>query len=148
MNWKNERGFTLIEMLLAVIIISTLAAIVVPRFAGRSDEAKVAAATTDVQASIASALDLYELDNGLYPTTEQGLDALRAAPTSPPVPKNWRGPYLRKKKALKDPWGEPYVYKSPGVHNEDYDLLSKGPDGVEGGADDITNWDAGEGEDD
>lgn len=141
MNLREQNGFTLVEMLLVVIIISTLAAMIVPRFAGRSQEAKVAAASADVWANIASALDLYELDNGFYPSSEQGLSALKVAPATSPLPKRWRGPYL-KKKSLSDPWGHPYVYRSPGRHNaDDYDLFSTGPDGTEGGGDDVINWD-------
>ena len=138
---NSSGGFTLVEMLLVVVIITTLAAMVVPRFTGRAKEAKIAAATADIQANIASALDLYEVDNGMYPTTEQGLAALLESPNAPPLPKKWRGPYLKKKGGLNDPWGTPYVYRSPGIHNtDDYDLYSLGPDGVEGN-DDITNWD-------
>jgi len=134
----------LIEMLLVVVIVTTLVAMIVPRFAGRSEEAKTAAATADIQANISSALDLYELDNGFYPSSEQGLDALRTSPTSAPVPKKWKGPYI-KRKAVKDPWGNPYVYRSPGIHNtQDYDLYSYGPDGMDGGEDDVTNWDSEE----
>lgn len=139
---KRQDGFTLVEMLLVVIIIATLAAMVIPRYTGRAKEAKIAAATTDVRANIASALDLYEVDNGMYPTTEQGLAALVTASTTPPLPKNWRGPYLKTKTQFKDPWGNPYVYRSPGVHNvDDYDLYSWGPDGAEEGNDNIMNWD-------
>lgn len=137
---KTEKGFTLIELMLVVIIIGVLAAMVVPRFVGRSEQARYAAARADVEANIAIALDLYELDNGSYPTTEQGLDALARKPEGEPMPPNWRGPYLKKKVPL-DPWGNPYVYTCPGIHNaEDYDLSSYGPDGVEGGGDDISNW--------
>ena len=83
---------------------------------------------------------MYELDNGRYPTTEQGLKALVVEPTTSPVPNNWSGSYLKKKKIPKDPWGNPYVYGNPGTHNtEGYDLYSYGPDGVEGD-DDIVNW--------
>jgi len=139
---NQESGFTLVEMLLVVMIIATLAAMIIPRFAGRAKEAKVTAATADVQSSIAAALDLYELDNGAFPTTEQGLAALIAVPSAPPAPSRWRGPYLKKKGGIVDPWGNPYAYRAPGVHNaEDYDLYSFGPDGKEGGVDDITNWD-------
>jgi general secretion pathway protein G len=138
----KEDGFTLIEMLLVVIIITTLTAMVVPRFAGRAQEAKRAAAAADVQSNIASALDLYEADNGTYPTTEQGLAALMEEPSIPPQPRRWHGPYLKKKGGLKDPWGNPYVYRSPGTHNTgDYDLSSLGPGGTEEGNDHITNWD-------
>ena len=136
---KNA-GFTLVEIMLVVIIIATLAALIVPRFAGRSEEAKKAAARADIDANLSNALDLYEMDNGAYPTTDQGLAALVAQPTASPAPKNWKGPYL-KKKTFKDPWGNPYQYRSPGTHGTDYDLFSMGPDGVEGGGDDIANWD-------
>ncbi|MFH1723979.1 MAG: type II secretion system major pseudopilin GspG [Elusimicrobiota bacterium] len=140
---RDSRGFTLIELLLVVIIISTLALMVVPRFAGRSEQARVATAEADIQANLAIALDLYEMDNGRYPTSEQGLDALKAAPSSPPTPTKWNGPYL-KKGSLKDPWGNPYQYRSPGERNTDYDLYSYGPDATEGGGDDIANWETAE----
>jgi len=143
MTQLNEKdGFTLVEMLLVVMIIATLAAMIVPRFAGRAKEAKIAAATADVRSSIAAALDLYEVDNGVYPTTEQGLQALVGAPSTPPVPQKWRGPYLKKKGGFNDPWGNPYQYHCPGIHNtEDYDLYSMGPGGTEDGNGQITNWD-------
>jgi general secretion pathway protein G len=131
---KNRRGFTLIEMLLVVIILSTLAAMIVPRFAGRSEEAKKSAAEADIQSNLSAALDLYELDNGTYPPT---VDALVV---DPGTARKWLGPYLKNKKGLKDPWGHPYAYRFPGTHATDYDLYSFGPDGVEGGGDDITNW--------
>jgi len=140
MNRYDKRGFTLIELMLVVAIIGTLAAMVIPRYAGRSEEAKKAAAKADIEGNIANALDMYELDNGAYPTTEQGLSALVELPSAPPVPPRWKGPYL-KKKTFKDPWGNPYQYRCPGTHTTDYDLLSMGRDGVEGGNDDITNWD-------
>lgn len=132
---KARKGFTLVELMLVVIIIGILVAMVMPRLAGRAEQAKAAAARTDIEANIGTALDLYELDNGSYPTTSEGLAALR---TKPPSAANWRGPYL--KKEPKDPWGNPYIYTSPGAHNSDYDLSSYGKNGVEGG-DDITNWD-------
>lgn len=136
---RNRNAFTLIELMLVVIIIGILAALVVPRLAGRSEQARQAAAKADIEANIATALDLYELDSGQYPTTEHGLVALMQKPSSPPVPQNWRGPYL--KKEPKDPWGRPYMYKSPGEHNvADYDLACWGKDGVEGGGDDVVNW--------
>jgi general secretion pathway protein G len=134
----HKKGFTLIELMLVVIIIGVLAMMVVPRFAGRTEQARRAAAKADIEVNIATALDLYELDNGNYPTTEQGLEALMKKPTTSPEPVNWNGPYLRK--TPKDPWGRPYVYRSPGEHNlEDYDLFSYGPDGAES-EDDIKNW--------
>jgi general secretion pathway protein G len=135
MNKKN--GFTLIELMLVVIIIGALAAMVVPRFAGRSEQAKVSVTKADIHANIAAALDLYELDNGRYPTTEQGLAALKSKPTGFPEAVNWNGPYLRKEP--NDPWGNQYQYKNPGSHGYDYDLYSLGPDGVESN-DDIGNW--------
>ena len=137
MSLKRESGFTLIELLLVIIIIGVLAAMVIPRFAGRTEEAKRAAARADIEANIAIALDIFELDNGRYPTTEEGLAALR---TKPSGADNWNGPYLKKRVPI-DPWRNPYIYISPGIHNpEDYDLYSYGPDGAEGGGDDIVNW--------
>ena len=137
---KNNQAFTLIELMLVIIIIGVLAAMVVPRLAGRSEQARQAAAQADIEANIATALDLYELDNGQYPVTEQGLSSLVTEPTSSPAPTNWRGPYLKKEPI--DPWGRPYIYTCPGQHNvEDYDLVSWGRDGVEGGGDDLVNWD-------
>ena len=128
---KSKKGFTLIELMLVVIIIGALAAMIVPRLAGRSQQAKIACAKVDVTANIPSALDLYELDNGKYPAN---LQALRANPGGAG---NWNGPYTKKK--CIDPWGNEYRYKYPSSHGQDYDLYSLGPDGVEG-SDDVTNW--------
>jgi len=134
------RGFTLIEIMLVVIIIGVLVAMVVPNIAGRGEQARKTAAQTDIESNLATALDLYHLDTGTYPTTEQSLPALINAPTSSPVPPKWSGPYLKKKKTPKDPWGRDYVYVAPGAHNKDgYDLSSLGADGIES-KDDITNW--------
>jgi general secretion pathway protein G len=108
---------------------------VVPRLVGRSEQARTSAAKADIEANIALGLDLFEMDNGRFPTTEEGLGALRTNPGSLP---NWKGPYL--KKDPKDPWARPYLYKSPGTHNNDYDLYSLGPGGIEGDDDDIGNW--------
>ncbi|MDD5670589.1 MAG: type II secretion system major pseudopilin GspG [Candidatus Omnitrophica bacterium] len=136
----NVKGFTLIEILLVVIIIGTLSMMVLPRLTGRSEQARKAAAKADIEVNIATALKLYELDNGFFPTTEQALKALLAQPTTPPVPQNWNGPYLEKKPV--DPWGRPYQYEAPGTHRpHDYDLYSLGrnpkPDATE---DNIINW--------
>ncbi|NQV04817.1 MAG: type II secretion system major pseudopilin GspG [Candidatus Omnitrophica bacterium] len=128
----NKKGFTLIELMLVVIIIGVLVSMVVPRLVGRSEEARVAAAKADIDANISVALDLYELDNGRYPDS---LDGLR---TKPGIAVNWKGPYL--KKSPKDPWGNAYAYRLPGDHSPDYDLYSYGPDEKEGGGDDVTNW--------
>ena len=136
--YSKRSGFTLIELMLVVIIISVLVAMVVPRLVGRSQQARIAAAGAQIEAHMATALDLYELDNGMYPTTEQALNALMIKPGSSPVPPDWKGPYVRKMPI--DPWGNPYTYVCPGVHNTgDYDLSSYGPDGIESD-DDIVNW--------
>lgn len=130
----RDRAVTLIELILVVAIIAVLAAMVIPKLTGRSEEARRVAAQADINSNIAMALDLYELDNGSYP---EELDWLLKKPT--PEPPNWNGPYLKKKPI--DPWGEEYHYKFPGVHNkESYDLWSTGKDRTEGGGDDITNW--------
>ena len=138
MKINSRCGFTLVELMLVVIIISILVAMVVPRLMGRSDQAREAAAHADIEANLASALDLYEVDTGSFPKTEAGLDALMAKPSSPQIAKRWKGPYIKKKPS--DPWGNPYVYKFPGDHGSGYDLYSYGKDGSEGGGDDITSW--------
>lgn len=135
MSKSYRKAFTLVELMLVVIIIGILVAMVMPRLSGRAQQAKEAAARADIEANIGSALDLYELDNGAYPTTDEGLAALISKPTSA---SGWRGPYLKKKP--KDPWGNEYHYKSPGSHNSDYDLYSYGKDNSEGSEDDIVNW--------
>ena len=140
---EKRGGFTLIELLVVIIIIAVLAAIVAPRFIGKTDQARVAAAKAQIQ-DFSLALDSYQLDNGNYPSTEQGLKALIEKPTGKPEAENWHGPYLTRKKIPLDPWGNPYVYVCPGKHNPDsYDLMSYGKDGKEGGDGynaDITNW--------
>jgi len=120
--------------MLVVIIIGALVAMVMPRFTGRGEQAKVTAAHADVQSNIATALKMYEVDNGSFPSSEEGLHALLSKPASAP---NWNGPYLEKKPL--DPWQREYKYRSPGQHRIDYDLYSLGRDGVES-ADDVTNW--------
>ena len=136
----NKKGFTLIEIMLVVIIIGVLVAMVVPNIAGRSEQARNTAAKTDIESNLATALDLYKLDNSSFPASEQGLIALISEPTATPAPLKWSGPYLKKKKLPKDPWNRDYVYVYPGSHNKDsYDLSSLGADGVES-KDDITNW--------
>ena len=113
----TRKGFTLIELMLVVIIISVLVAMIVPRMAGRSEEARIAVAHADIEVNIATALKLYEIDNGAYPTTDEGLAALE---TAPPSAKNWKGPYLEKDPI--DPWGNKYVYKCIHDHSEQYPL--------------------------
>jgi len=135
---KNKSGFTLIELMVVIIIIGALAALAVPRLVGRSEAAKITAAEADIKANIGLALRLYEVDNGRYPVTSQGLNALLVKPSSPPVPKNWKGAYLEE--MPKDPWGNEYQYAFPGTHPpKDYDLSSYGPDGT-ASDDDISNW--------
>ncbi len=129
-------GFTLIELMLVIIIIGILASVVLPRFVGTSKKARIEAARSQLEI-FSLALDMFELHNGRFPTTEEGLAALRTQPKETP---NWQGPYL-KKTIPKDPWVSDYLYKSPGGHNSDYDLQSLGPDKKDGGGDDITNWD-------
>ena len=137
---RHRGGFTLIELMLVVIIIAALAAMVMPRLAGRTEEARRGVAQADIQGNIALALKLYEVDNGRYPSTEQGLAALLQKPTAPPTSNNWKGPYLEQEPI--DPWKKPYLYRYPGAHPpRDYDLYSVGPDGAEGN-DDVTNWQA------
>jgi general secretion pathway protein G len=133
---SRERGFTLIEMLLVMVILVALAAVVLPKFTGRSEEANVTAANTTI-ANLEVALDAFEVDTGRYPTTTEGLKALVEEPSNL---QKWKGPYIRRDVA-DDPWGNPYVYTQPGRHNKyGFDLYSYGPDGREGGDDDIDNW--------
>ncbi|HBG62530.1 MAG: type II secretion system protein GspG [Omnitrophica WOR_2 bacterium GWF2_38_59] len=135
--FKGNKAFTLIEIMLVVIIIAALAAMVVPRLVGRSEQAKVSVAKSDINSQLATALKLYELDNGTFPSTEQGLAALKKKPSTTPEARNWNGPYIEKDPI--DPWGSPYVYTSPGKKRPDYDLSSLGGDKSNSG-DDINNW--------
>ena len=135
---NRRAGFTLIEIMLVIIIIGALAAMVIPRLAGRSEEARRQVAAADIKGNVSLALRLYEVDNGRYPSSEQGLRALLAKSSTPPTPVNWRGPYLEQEPL--DPWKQEYQYRFPGTHPPlDYDLYSLGPDGKESD-DDITNW--------
>ncbi len=136
-----NRGFTLIEIMVVVVIMGILAALVVPKLMGRADDARITAAKQDI-ATLMQALKLYKLDNQRYPTTEQGLQALVAQPTSGPAAKGWKsGGYVDK--LPKDPWGGPYQYMSPGIKG-DVDIFSYGADGQPGGTGndtDIGSWD-------
>ena len=134
---RAQRGFTLIEILIVVIIIGLLAALVGPKLFGKVSMAKLKTAKAQIEL-FGTALDAFRLDTGRYPTTEEGLKALREKPSGL---ENWQGPYLPKE-LPNDPWGRAYVYKSPGEHGE-YDLISYGLDGVEGGQDenqDVVSW--------
>jgi general secretion pathway protein G len=139
---RDSRGFTLIELMVVIVILGILAGLIIPRIMGRPDEARQTKARIMIE-GIETALKLYRLDNGFYPTTEQGLRALVEASTIPPLPRNWReGGYLEKGKLPKDPWGNDFVYLCPGSHGE-FDLLSYGADGQPGGDGknkDITTW--------
>ncbi|NKQ09298.1 type II secretion system major pseudopilin GspG [Pseudomonas sp. SST3] len=141
LNERKQRGFTLIEIMVVVVILGILAALVVPQVMNRPDQAKVTVAKGDIKA-ISAALDMYKLDNYSYPSTQQGLDALVEKPGGNPQPKNWnRDGYL--KRVPKDPWGNEYQYLSPGTQGQ-FDLYSYGADGKQGGSDlnaDIGNWD-------
>lgn len=135
---QAQRGFTLIELMVVLVIIGVLAALVVPNVLDRADDARVTAARTDVN-NLTQALKLYKLDNLRYPTTEQGLQALVAKPTTGPQAANWK-PYLEK--LPQDPWGQPYQYLSPGIKGE-VDVFSFGADGKSGGSGrdaDIGSW--------
>lgn len=138
---STQRGFTLIEIMVVVVIIGVLGAIVVPQFMSRPDQAKVTAARTDIQA-ISTALEMYRLDTFNYPSTQQGLEALVTRPTGTPLARSWN-PQGYLKSLPVDPWGTPYQYLNPGTHSAGYDLFSFGADGVQGGegfATDIGNW--------
>jgi len=140
---KKERAFTLIEIMVVVVIIGMLMALVGVRVFQRMERAKRKIAVAQIR-NLMTALEQYRLDNGIYPTTEQGLEALVKKPTIPPIPKNYPpGGYLKSKKIPLDPWGNPYMYFSPGLNGEDYTIESYGADGMDGGegpAADIESW--------
>ena len=140
---SNNRGFTLIELMVVIIILGILAMWVAPKIMSRPGEARQVKALLDIQ-NLENALKLYKLDNGIYPTTEQGLQALVEQPETGAVPKKWKsGGYLEKGKVPKDPWGNDFVYLSPGLKS-DFDIISYGLDGVPGGEEenkDVNNWD-------
>ena len=131
-----HRAFTLIELLLVLVIIAVLAAVVVPKMVGRTEDAKIKATKGSI-AGIKTALETFEVDNGRFPSTEEGLQALVNPPPGMP---NWHGPYVDKQNIAADAWGNPFQYRYPGQQNANgFDLSSTGPDGRESN-DDITNW--------
>lgn len=136
----RDGGFTLLEILLVVVIIGMLITVAVVQLGPKAAQAREVTAREQIR-NYGAALDLYELDNGFYPSTEQGLQALIQQPSSPPAPSNWKGPYLKPPVLRKDPWGSDYIYKFPGQKLPgSYDLYSPGPNKVEGDDDDIGNW--------
>ena len=147
-SWTNgtkfHAGFTLIEIMVVIVILGILATLIIPRFMGREEEARHTVARVQME-SIETALKLYKLDNGVYPSTEQGLQALVEPPSIGQIPRKWReGGYLEKGRVPRDPWDNDYVYLSPGLHG-DFDLISYGADGEPGGEGnnkDINNWES------
>ncbi len=143
MKRKNQKGFTLIEIMVVVIILGLLAGLVLPRILGQEEKAKVEASKVQIRA-LEDALDAYKLDNGFYPTTDQGLDALIHKPEVGRIPAKWRdGGYLKPARIPKDPWGKDFVYLSPGNEGREYDIISYGADnepGGEGNNADIESW--------
>lgn len=141
MNMSNrrlmaQRGFTLIELMLVLVILAVLATIVMRNFAGQSEKARVTTAKAQI-GNVSGALDQFEVDVGRFPSSEEGLASLMEQPGNS---KGWAGPYL-KQKISNDPWGHPYLYKFPGQHNpKGFDIFSSGPDGAEGTEDDVGNW--------
>ncbi len=138
---NDNRGFTLVEIMVVVVILAALIAVVAPNFIGQADEAKRTKVAMDIK-NLETALKAYYLDNGFYPSTDQGLEALVKMPAGEPAPKRWRTGGYVEKGIPKDPWGEEYIFLSPGVHG-DFDISSYGPDRVEGGEEknaDINSW--------
>ena len=142
MHRNDNRGFTLLEVIVVMFILGLLAVIVAPKIIGRTDDARITKAKIQIK-NFETALKLFKIDNGFYPSTEQGLEALIKKPTIGRIPTNYReGGYLEQKKIPLDPWGNPYIYICPGTHG-DFDIISYGADGQEGGEGkdaDITNW--------
>jgi general secretion pathway protein G len=140
---RNNAGFTLIELMVVIIILGLLAAIVMPRVVGETDRARYEQAKVQMRI-LEDALKRYKLDSGVYPSTEQGLESLVRKPSTGIIPRNWpEGGYLDKTEIPIDPWGNPYIYVSPGLHSPDYDVKSFGADGLEGGEGynaDIESW--------
>ena len=145
---ETDQGFTLLEILIVITILGILASVIAVRVMDRPGEARTVKAKLDI-ATLENALKLFKLDNAFYPTTDQGLGALVESPSTGRIPQKWRnGGYLEKERLPKDPWGDDYLYLSPGVNNRDFDLWSYGADGEEGGEGedgDVTNWGIREG---
>ena len=143
MERRYQKGFTLIEIMVVVIILGLLAGLVLPRILGQEEKAKVEATKVQIR-SLEDALDAFKLDNGFYPTTDQGLDALIKKPESGRIPAKWRdGGYLKPARIPKDPWGKDFIYLSPGNENREYEIVSYGADnepGGEGNNSDIESW--------
>ncbi len=131
---RSRRAFTLIEMLVVILILAILAALIIPRLVGRTSDAKIAKAKSDI-ATLSSLLQQYRLDSDRYPTTEEGLNALRVRPSSA---RGWKGPYTTKDISL-DPWNNPYVYQSPGPDGQDFLVTCYGADGAPGGEGDAAD---------
>ena len=132
---ETEKGFTLIELIVVLVILGLLAAVVAPRVYDKLAKGKEQIARIQIK-ELEGALQLFSFDMGRYPTSSEGMDALVRNPGNLD---SWKGPYLAKSELPKDPWGRPYVYRCPGMHS-DYDIFAYGPDGVEGGDDDICSW--------